>query len=360
MSSKTMGPLLQVGTCPHVRWDWGSPLPHLRRDWAHPAHICAGTGITPATSAPGLGSPPPHLRWDCRNRTSPRSPTLRFRTSSWCATHRRALKTTGIAIIGTCTAIIGTVTAIIGTLIAIIGTVTAIIGTLIAIIGSRTAIIGTRGPIKYSTGYSEGYHRTPRRTLQVQFRLGLADPVSVQPEWITYDASVVDTPAHRALAKQVLPYPPARACCPASCSAGTTACSSRMRQRNGCMRTRVLRPRRAAWTQRCSAAALRRAKRSVAPLRASRAQAADQSLVLLKNSGALPLAHRPGLNLAVGPPTSAPGLRGLPPATSAPGPDSPMPLSAPGPGSSLPTSAPGLGPPLPTSAPGFARAGDGP
>ena len=27
--------------------------------WAHPRHICAGTGLTPATSAPGPGSPPP-------------------------------------------------------------------------------------------------------------------------------------------------------------------------------------------------------------------------------------------------------------------------------------------------------------
>ena len=35
----------------------GSPLPHLRRDLAHPCHICAGTGLTPATSAPGLGAP---------------------------------------------------------------------------------------------------------------------------------------------------------------------------------------------------------------------------------------------------------------------------------------------------------------
>ena len=43
----------------------GSPLPHLRRDWAHPCHICARTGLTPATSAPGLGSPRPHLRRDC-------------------------------------------------------------------------------------------------------------------------------------------------------------------------------------------------------------------------------------------------------------------------------------------------------
>jgi hypothetical protein len=45
-------------------------------DWAHPCHICAGTGLTPATSAPiktartlatsprGLGSPLPHLHGD--------------------------------------------------------------------------------------------------------------------------------------------------------------------------------------------------------------------------------------------------------------------------------------------------------
>jgi hypothetical protein len=29
--------------------------PHLPRDWAHPCHICPGTGLTPPTSAPGLG-----------------------------------------------------------------------------------------------------------------------------------------------------------------------------------------------------------------------------------------------------------------------------------------------------------------
>ena len=32
----------------------GSPLPHLRRVWAHPCHICAGSGRAVATSAPGL------------------------------------------------------------------------------------------------------------------------------------------------------------------------------------------------------------------------------------------------------------------------------------------------------------------
>jgi hypothetical protein len=42
----------------------GSPLPHLRRDWAHPSHIRAGTGLTPPTSAPGLGPSLPHLRRD--------------------------------------------------------------------------------------------------------------------------------------------------------------------------------------------------------------------------------------------------------------------------------------------------------
>jgi hypothetical protein len=42
----------------------GSPLPHLHRDWARPCHICTATGLAPATSAPGLGSPLPHLHRD--------------------------------------------------------------------------------------------------------------------------------------------------------------------------------------------------------------------------------------------------------------------------------------------------------
>jgi hypothetical protein len=36
---------------------WPHPRPHLRRDWAHPCHICTATGLTPPTSAPGLGVP---------------------------------------------------------------------------------------------------------------------------------------------------------------------------------------------------------------------------------------------------------------------------------------------------------------
>ncbi len=60
---------------PHLRRDRAHPTPHLRRDRAHPTtchilpgtlitlatsavpHICAGTGLTPTTSAPGLGKP---------------------------------------------------------------------------------------------------------------------------------------------------------------------------------------------------------------------------------------------------------------------------------------------------------------
>jgi hypothetical protein len=51
--------------------------PHLHRDSPHHCHICIGTGLnpatsasetgrTPATSAPGLGSPLPHLHRDSR------------------------------------------------------------------------------------------------------------------------------------------------------------------------------------------------------------------------------------------------------------------------------------------------------
>ena len=47
---------------PHLRQDYevlvGShPCRiHLSQDWAHPGHICTGTGLTPPTSAPGLGT----------------------------------------------------------------------------------------------------------------------------------------------------------------------------------------------------------------------------------------------------------------------------------------------------------------
>merc|ERR1712195_13494 len=41
-----------------------------------------------------------------------------------------------------------------------------------------------------------------KNLFMVQFRLGLADPVEVQPAWAQYGASVVNTAAHQALAKE--------------------------------------------------------------------------------------------------------------------------------------------------------------
>ena len=54
-------------------------LPHLHQDWAHACHICTRTGLTPATSAPGLGSPLPHLHRDRGLSMSRASP---FRAAS--------------------------------------------------------------------------------------------------------------------------------------------------------------------------------------------------------------------------------------------------------------------------------------
>ena len=34
---------------------------HIVREWAHPCHICSGPGLTPATSAQGLGWPRCHI-----------------------------------------------------------------------------------------------------------------------------------------------------------------------------------------------------------------------------------------------------------------------------------------------------------
>ncbi len=52
----------------------GSPRPHLRQDWAHLAHVCAATGLTLPTSAPEPASPLPHLQPD-----SARTPNARAR-----------------------------------------------------------------------------------------------------------------------------------------------------------------------------------------------------------------------------------------------------------------------------------------
>jgi hypothetical protein len=44
--------------------DWAPTLPHMHRSGLPSCRICAGLGLTPPTSAPGLGSPRPHLRRD--------------------------------------------------------------------------------------------------------------------------------------------------------------------------------------------------------------------------------------------------------------------------------------------------------
>ena len=54
---------------PHLPRDWARLLPHLHRDWAHPRIFFGGTALTSATSARGLGSPHvPHLLRDLRLR----------------------------------------------------------------------------------------------------------------------------------------------------------------------------------------------------------------------------------------------------------------------------------------------------
>ena len=64
------------------------PRLHLRRDCAHRCHICTGTGLTPATSAPGLGSPLPHLHWDCAHHSHRPCALQRSGSSATCCTDR--------------------------------------------------------------------------------------------------------------------------------------------------------------------------------------------------------------------------------------------------------------------------------
>jgi hypothetical protein len=59
------GPSARLGTGPTPTTSapgLGSVLPHLHLDWAHPCRTCAGTGLNPTTSTPGLGSFPLHLQ----------------------------------------------------------------------------------------------------------------------------------------------------------------------------------------------------------------------------------------------------------------------------------------------------------
>ena len=67
----------------------GSPLPHLCRDWAQPCHICARTGLTPATSAPGPHAQVKGCRWHRSRRAASARPAAsdlpwaRIRSRSW-------------------------------------------------------------------------------------------------------------------------------------------------------------------------------------------------------------------------------------------------------------------------------------
>jgi hypothetical protein len=76
----------------------GSLPPHLRRDRAHSHHICTGTGLTPTTSAPGPGSLPPHLHrdWAHSHHICPATwliaSTVRAHTRTHARTHARAHK----------------------------------------------------------------------------------------------------------------------------------------------------------------------------------------------------------------------------------------------------------------------------
>ena len=56
-----------------------APRPHLHRDWAHRCHICAGTGRTAATSAPGLGSPLLVMAVVAYRTSAPECPEMKWR-----------------------------------------------------------------------------------------------------------------------------------------------------------------------------------------------------------------------------------------------------------------------------------------
>ena len=43
---------VMLGEAPTSAPGLGSPLPHLHRDWAHPCHICARTGLTACAECP--------------------------------------------------------------------------------------------------------------------------------------------------------------------------------------------------------------------------------------------------------------------------------------------------------------------
>jgi hypothetical protein len=69
-------------------------------NWAHPCHICAGTGLTLATSAPGLGSPRPLLSGHLRAERA--RPSAGSRTAWYPVWHRAACLTRLLRLVWFC------------------------------------------------------------------------------------------------------------------------------------------------------------------------------------------------------------------------------------------------------------------
>ena len=124
----------------------GSPLPHLHCDWAHPCHVCAGTGLTPATSAPGLGFagplPAPSARALARSCAPP---SLCFATEQLRAHHLcDALSQVMTAGLTTATAASGAREHVPMVLKAAIVCPTSLVGTPAAFDSDRAARCATR------------------------------------------------------------------------------------------------------------------------------------------------------------------------------------------------------------------------
>ena len=74
----------------------GSAAPHAHRlpaDTEKAATLCAGTGLIPPTSAPGLGSPRPHLRRDWARTCHIRLPGTNHRPDMWHTTYIQRSRT---------------------------------------------------------------------------------------------------------------------------------------------------------------------------------------------------------------------------------------------------------------------------
>ena len=62
-----------LGCASHICAGTGLRQPHLCRDWAHPSHTCARTGLTPCHICAGTGLRQP-VEWDCEGSGCTRVP----------------------------------------------------------------------------------------------------------------------------------------------------------------------------------------------------------------------------------------------------------------------------------------------